>query len=233
MTIFISDGENILMDKVTLLEYKQGDWNLKAPESGPLGGHYESKTKFNFLESGERAKCWGADIKFFSGIGALDYTWWDVLKRPAMDVKNVLDTNGFWRFLSKEMRLIILDVNDTLTQVYYCHVDQIWNACETTMDLYNANNVVTVEGYCADEVRHFKAMTGVNLTAIETLVLSQSFTNVLGRRFDHYHIPTGKVTYDLDLSDRQRNKIIQGIEARIKLSRTHESVYLLNTPKGK
>lgn len=232
MTILISDGENLLMDKVTLLEYKPGDYNLKQPAKGPLGGHYENRSKLHLVDPNASATIWGRRIKFYTGIGTIDYTWDKVIANGAIDIKSIFESNLYWNFLSKEMRLIVVDEDDTLSQIYYGWSERQWFATESTMAKYR-EGVLTIEGYNSEEVRSFQRTNNVQLTPLEAMVFAQTTTDQLGRRFDHYHIPSGKVQYDVDLSDRQRGMIIDGIERRMQLSRNFDSVYLLNTPDGK
>lgn len=232
MTIFICDGEHLLMDKVTLLEYKPGDYNLKAPPKGELGGHYENKSKLTLLDPEKSAMSWGVGIKLFTGVGTIDPTWDKIMYTTGVDLQHIFTADIYWKFLNRDMRLIWLDAEDTLNQIYFDDTAQVMRATEAKQAKYKAGHL-TIEGYNADEIVAFQQTNNVKLTALEAMVFSQTLTNRLGRRFDYYHIPTGKITYDCDLSDRQRDMIMDKIEGRMKLARRYESVYLLNTADGK
>lgn len=233
MTIFVCDGTNILMDKVTLLEYKKGDFELKDPVSGPLGGHYENKGKIHLKDLDKGAKAWGRRIKLFTGIGNIDYHWFDIIQTDQTELQQIFIANKHWDFLSKEMRLIVLDEDDTVSQIFFDKLEHNWVATEVTQVHYKDRKKLTIEGYGSEELMSFQHTNNIMFTALEALVFSQTLTPKLGRRFDHYHIPTGKITLDNDLSDRQRDKVMDGIEKRMSLSRTYDSVYLLNTKDGK
>lgn len=228
MTIFICDGENILMDKVTELTYSKGAYNLKDPVSGNLGSHYESKSKLHILQPPKAAKCWGETVKLFTMIGTVDDHWSDILTAKSIDVKDIFTANHHWDFLCKDTRLIILDGLDTIVQISFDKDSSKWMVTEATQEAYKSSNGLTIQGYGAKDIESFAFTNNVQLTALEALVFSQTLTDKLGMRFDHYHIPTGKMTYDCDLTIRQRDHIMDKIENRMKLSRRYDSVYLSN-----
>ncbi len=232
MTIFICDGKNILMDRVTQLCYAHGEYNLVDSPQNENISYFENKSKLQILDPTKSARSWGVGIKLFTGIGTTDDTWNSAMRTRGLELEQVVRCNGFWGCHSKDQRTVWLDEEDTINQYYFDKVKQEWCVTEAKQAQY-CDYKITVEGYNRDLVYSFMETTNVRLTAIEALVLAQSTTDLLGRRFDHYHIPTGKITYGNDLSDRQRVKIIDGIEARVKLPRIFNSVYLSNTVDGK
>lgn len=231
MTLFVYDGENILVDKVIEVSIKNGDDDiythmlcdskLKFPEDGPvfkstIGG--ETINCYSLIGSSapERNMLYYLDLPNPVDINGVYTT------SLAFPEKCILGTESQHLFITSSRKLISLKQRySSVTGKHEVeHLSCDWSRM-TKLGCF-------AFGMCRDFLYDFERnFLNRRMSAIEMMVLGQSKYPYLGTRFDHYNVKTGVVKYDQDLTDRQRDKILNKLRNDMDFSRK-DSIRLLN-----
>ncbi|MOA48477.1 hypothetical protein D3C78_1712250 [compost metagenome] len=73
-------------------------------------------------------------------------------------------------------------------------------------------------------------LQGCPMTPLECIVLAQAISPNFGRRFDWYSRKSGELIQNIDLTDRQRQKILDRIYTRLELKAGKEVIRVTNEP---
>lgn len=227
MSIFICDGENILMDKITThvhdTSHCHRDFRYKGEEAENT--YHERDCKLNGIETPIEVKFWGQEVVLWTFLGWHNSKVNQYLCEgdSSIDFQHlVYSSNSFGTndILGTETDYVFITKDGFLNRVVWEKETQTYVAFENSLEAMQQPGVVCKVFGCGDKNLDGFQEVALDrpLTAIELLVLAQGMYPGLGRRFDHYHIPTRKLHKDLDLSVRQRKLITDKIQSEIRLS---------------
>lgn len=233
MTFFAYDGEYLLMDKVTQVKWHDPNDNFKKDHNGNVVVHFEKVTKIHGIDVAPKAKSWGNAVIFYTTIGKEDDTWKQLVTDTTMDLKVLTNLSPLYNCFDKETTYVWLEEDGTLCHTRYDHKACEFKTRECKITTYETTGGCTFFGYGSAELENWELLSNVTLTPLEAMVIQQARYPILGRRFDSLHVPTRKLTLDHDLSERQRNNLIERVMSRINLTRKCEEIWLSNVHNHK
>lgn len=231
MTFVVYDGENLLIDKITTFFYnsEQVKEEYKTDCYDTIAAFFERKSKLCGLDKPPKPTSWNSSINLYFIVGPEDRGYVHYMKECDGDLRGLLDIAKCWKVLNKKTIYFALEENGALCYLQFKKGK--WEAREIKPTSLTGRRECFFFGAPRDGLNYLQIFTGLELTPLEAMVVAQNIYPDIGRRFDHYHVPTGKVVYDIDLSDRQREHILAKVDSRLGLKRGLVPIHIANMVK--
>jgi len=226
MTLAIYNGVDLLVDKITTFNYEDHLFKRMYKHSDePAAAYFERKSKLCGLETPTKVTSYGNKILTYLTVGKQDISFYDYMENSEADLKTLVEVWRHWGSLDKDIVVLALEEDGALCNITV-EDDRV-----SSRGFKGGGDSNIYFGQPSNTLYGLETVHGLYLTPLEAMVIAQARFPNLGRRFDHYHFPTRTYKLDLDLSDRQRQFILDKYNARAKVSNDLKPVDICNLPK--
>ncbi|AEH03778.1 hypothetical protein AVT69_gp353 [Pseudomonas phage PhiPA3] len=219
MSIVVYDGENLLVDKITTATHD----HYRKVDGKDVEYYSELDCKINFPKGADtfNNKLYGRTVSAYTLVGDTrdqHRVMFLLNSEVVIDLRCISDTAVAWPeigVLSPETTHLFINEDGGLIEMTM-EIDPDKGTYKVIDNIYHPESLAKVGPAVFGQPSAFlnsynRHLLRRNFTALELMVFGMSRYPGLGRRFDHWHRPTGKLTKDILLSDRQRRHILNKI----------------------